>query len=263
MCDYLSDFKMTKPDFSKFETAARDATYVHNNFLLAGQAELLDKCKQYQKAQEAKDKHEASVTRQKYQTVSNMIKNDPAAPKNLNVDKMTNMILEAAEETGVDPVYIASIAKQETHYNQNKSGSFGKGIMQITTPPLKDMYLRPDFYDPTLKPLMRKYKNWAGIVAAKRKNPDLNLGSFGNMLYKYGSYDKLKTAIIKDPQLNLKTGAYIFRAQLNRSGGNVQRALVNYNGSSIKVKYAREVMGHIAEGKNYQQQYNRATNIVA
>ena len=263
MCDYLSDFKMTKPDFSKFETAAKDATYVHNNFLLAGQAELLEKCKQYQKALEAIDKLKASATRQKYQTVSNMIKNDPAAPKNLNVDKMTNMILEAAEETGVDPVYIASIAKQETHYNQNRTGVNGKGMMQITTSPLEDMYQRPDFYDPTLKPLMRKYKNWAGIAAAKRKNPDLNLGSFGNMLYKYGSYDKLRTAIIKDTQLNLKAGAYIFRAALNHSGGNVQRALINYNRSSIKYKYAREVMGHIAEGKKYQKQYNFAANIIA
>lgn len=243
MSGNFGEFKFTMPDFSP--AATRDATYVHTNFKT--DVELFTYTMHYEKLKEQQAKKEEAAMQKKYDTVSAMIKNDPAAPKNTDVNKMTDMIMQAANETGIDPIIIASIAKQETHYNQNVPFANGSGIMQLTTISIKDMYQRPNVYDAQMKQLMKKYGSWDKIAAAKKKNPSLDLGKFGNLLYQYGSVEKLRDAMRKDPQLNIKLGAYLFKQKLNAANGDVKKALVNYNGSSIKLAYAQSVMGYINE----------------
>ena len=243
MSGNFGDFKFTLPDFSP--VAAKDATFVRTNF--STEVKLLTFTMSLQKQEAEKARKEAEELQKKYETVSGMIKTDPAAPKNLDVNKMTDMIMEAASETGIDPIIIASIAKQETHYNQNVPTANGSGIMQLTTISLKDMYQRPGVYDSQMKQLIKKYGSLEKVLAAKKKNPSMDIGNFGNILYKYGSVENLRTAMRKDPQLNLKLGAYLFKAKLNAAGGDVQKALVNYNGSPLKLAYAKSVMGFINE----------------
>ncbi len=258
MGDLFGDYKITLPDFSL--VAPRDATYVRTDFITQAQAEILADSINRRKQEVEQSKKEEAAIRQKYETVSNMIKNDKAAPKNLDVDKMTDMIMNAANETGVDPIIIASIAKQETHYNQNVPTGNGSGIMQLTSISIKDMYQRPNVYDPQMKQLMKKYGSLEKIFAAKKKDPSLNLGNFGEMLYKYGDWEKLRNAMRKDSQLNITLGAYLFKAKLNAADGDVHKALVNYNGSSRKLAYAKSVMGFIDE-VNAQQK--KSINSVA
>ncbi len=246
----FSKLKMSLPDLDKI--APRDATYVKTNFITEEQLQVLLRAANQRMSEVNLAK---STENKQYTAVANMIKNDPAAPKNLNVDNMTEMIMNASAETGVDPIIIASIAKQETHYTQNVGTGNGSGIMQLTTISIKDMYLRPNIYDAKMKQLIKKYGSWQKVAAAKKKDPSLDLGNFGNLLYKYGSVENLRAAMRKDPQLNLKLGAYLFKAKLNAAGGDVHRALVNYNGSSHKMAYAKSVMGIIQDGRSSSSKF--------
>lgn len=153
----------------------------------------------------------------KKQAVLDIITNDPAAPKNLDKEKMTAMIMQTSQETGVDPVVLASIAKQESHFKQDVPTSCGSGIMQLTTISIKDMYLRPKIYDKSLRPI----------------------------LLKYGSPEMLVKAMRRDPELNLKLGAVLYKAKLAQAKGDEKKALELYNGSPIKKKYAQAVMNNI------------------
>lgn len=243
----FSNFKMSLPDLDN--VAPRDATYVKTDFMTEAQLQMLLRSANQTKAEAAEHRKEIATARAQYQAVFNMIKDDPAAPKNLNIANMTEMIMNASSETGVDPIIIASIAKQETHYTQNVGTGSGSGIMQLTSISIKDMYQRPNIYDAKMKQLIKKYGSWQKVVAAKKRNPSLELGNFGNILYKYGNYENLRAAMRKDPQVNLKLGAYLFKAKLNDAGGDVHKALVNYNGSSHKLAYAKSVMGIIQDGK--------------
>ena len=245
MVKNFGDFKFTLPDF-KF-VAPRDATFVCTDFKTKAEADLLAKAINSRNQEVAEAKKQESAMQQKYDAVLDIIKNDPAAPKNLDSEKMADMIMNAANETGINPIIITNIAKQETHFKQNVPTGNGSGIMQLTTISIKDMYLRPQIYDKQMKQLYKKYGSWEKIAAAKRKNPSLNLGNFGEMLYKYGNVNNLRAAMRKDPQLNLKLGAYLFKAKLNAAGGDIHKALVNYNGSPHKFAYAKSVMGYINE----------------
>ncbi len=183
----------------------------------------------------------------KKQYVINIINNDKHALKILNKEKMTDMILSAASETGIDPIIIACIAKQESHFNQNVGIANGSGIMQLTTISIEDMYLRPQVYDKNLKPLMRKYGSLEKILEAKKKDPSIDLGAFGKILEKYKNPKALMKALRKDSALNIKMGAYLFKAKLAQAHGNEKKALVLYNGSKIKEKYAKEVIASIID----------------
>lgn len=236
--------KVTLPDFSY--VAPADATYVKKfPVILDDEQTFKTTMKKHFKEVSAAE----SEFEQKYEAIKNIIANDPAAPKNLNKDKMADMIMKASAETGVDPVIIASIAKKETHFNQNVPTGNGSGIMQITSISLKDMYQRPQIYDKDMKQLIKKYGSWEKVVQAKKKDPSMPLGNFGELLYKYGNADKLRDAARKDPQINIKLGAYLFKAKLDQAGGNVQKALQNYNGSSSKLAYAKTVMQYIDAAK--------------
>lgn len=236
--------KVTLPDFSY--VAPADATFVKKNFISPFDAKKLEQAMKRHFKEVDNYKTELAEQEKKYNSVEDIITNDDAAPKNLDKHKMTEMIMDASTETGVDPVIIACIVKRESHFNQNVGVKSGSGLMQVTSLPLKDMYQRPQFFDKNLK----KYGSWEKIVAAKKKDPSLDLGGFGEMLYKYGSPEKLLAAARKDPQLNLKVGSYLFRAYLNQAGGNLEKALQNYNGSSHKVLYAKAVKTYINEANS-------------
>lgn len=158
--------------------------------------------------------------------VKDVMENDKDAVKNLqNVDKdkLAEMILEAAYDAKVDPVIIAHIASQESHFDQYADSNSGKGLMQITPISVKDMYQHPDKYESELLPILKKYK----------------------------THEKLFEAAKKDPELNLKLGAHIFKLKLNKAHGNVRKALELYKGCSGKYAYAEKLMKKINDTKKH------------
>lgn len=149
--------------------------------------------------------------------VKDIINGDKDAPRNLNRDKMAEMIVEAAYAAKVDPVIIAHIARRESDFNQFADNGTGKGIMQLTPISIEDMYQRPNIYEPELLPILKRYKTPQRLFEALKKNPELNI----------------------------KLGAFLFKAKLNQAHGNVRNALILYNSSNIKYKYADAVMHNI------------------
>lgn len=136
-------------------------------------------------------------------------------------EQVSDLIVETSKKYDVDPLLVASIAKQETHFTQELSGRNGKGMMQLTSISLKDMYLRSDIYGKEIKPLLDKY----------------------------GSYDKLLKAVKNNLAVNIEVGTALFRAKLNDAKGNLTKALQNYNGSPLKVSYAKSVQQHYRDMK--------------
>lgn len=239
--------KVTLPDFSN--VAPADATYVFNGFKSRAQEKVLFSSPDKNAQNSAIKRIEEAALQKKREKIQEIIANDTDAPKNINKEKIADMIIEAANETGIDPVVLASIAKKESHFNQNVPVNNGSGIMQLTTISVKDMYLRPGVYDPTMKKLIKKYGTFENVVAAKKKDPSIELGSFGNMLVKYGSADKLIAAMRRDPQLNFKLGGYLFKAKLANANGNLQKALEDYKTGAGKIAYAKTVIRFINETK--------------
>ena len=106
---------------------------------------------------EAKAKQEAEAKEKAANEVkakiANVISSDEAQGKTKYSDEeISKMIYDAAEKYGIDPKLVASVCKHETHFTQERSGSSGKGMMQLTTISLKDMYAREKIYDKELKP---------------------------------------------------------------------------------------------------------------
>lgn len=201
-----------------FYEAKNDATYVSSPFKSNKLDEILTK----QNTEHAKNTFEIHIRNintnsQKEKVIQDMITNDSDAPKNLDIEKMTRMIMKVSQETGTDPIVIASIAKKETHFNQNVPRKNGSGIMQLTSISIKDMFLRPSIYDESLKPILKKYRTPENLIRAMRK----------------------------DPELNIKLGAILYKAKLKQAKGNEQKALELYNGSSGKKLYAQSVMHNI------------------
>lgn len=154
--------------------------------------------------------------------IAEIIKDDEARGKSKNTpEQVSDLIVKTAKKYDVDPLMIASIAKQETHFTQEKSGKNGKGMMQLTTISLKDMYQRSKVYGKELKPLLDKY----------------------------GSHEKLLKAVKDNVAVNIEVGTALFKAKLKNAKGNVTKALQNYNGSSLKVSYAKSVQEHYKEIK--------------
>lgn len=154
-----------------------------------------------------------------------MIKDKDAVKnlENVDKDKLAEMIVEAAYDAKVDPVIIAHIASKESHFDQSADKKSGKGLMQITPISVEDMYQHPDKYEPELLPILKKYK----------------------------THEKLFEAAKKDPELNLKLGAHIFKFKLNKAHGNVRRALELYKGCGGKYAYAESLMQKINETKRH------------
>lgn len=137
----------------------------------------------------------------------------PSTDKN----KIADYIVILSKEYNIDPVFIACIAKKETHFTENLNGKNGKGMMQLTSIAVKDMYTRPNLYH-------------SGLNKIKEKYP---------------TYESLFEAIQSDPELNLKIGIIAFAQRLNNAKGNLKIALQNYNGSSQKIAYANDIMKDI------------------
>lgn len=186
---------------------------------------------------EAKAKQEAEAKEKAANEVkakiANVISSDEAQGKTKYSDEeISKMIYDAAEKYGIDPKLVASVCKQETHFTQEKSGSSGKGMMQLTTISLKDMYAREKIYDKELKPLLDKY----------------------------GDVNGLKKAIINDASVNVEVSTALLKAKLKGAKGNVRIALQNYNGSGAKVKYAGEVIRKYKEDYGSEPQNMKFTN---
>lgn len=186
---------------------------------------------------EAKAKQEAEAKEKAANEVkakiANVISSDEAQGETKYSDEeISKMIYDAAEKYGIDPKLVASVCKQETHFTQERSGSSGKGMMQLTTISLKDMYAREKIYDKELKPLLDKY----------------------------GDVNGLKKAIINDASVNVEVSTALLKAKLKGAKGNVRIALQNYNGSGAKVKYAGEVIRKYKEDYGSEPQNMKFTN---
>lgn len=165
--------------------------------------------------------------------IANVISSDEAqGDTKYSDEEISKMIYDAAEKYGIDPKLVASVCKQETHFTQERSGSSGKGMMQLTTISLKDMYAREKIYDKELKPLLDKY----------------------------GDVNGLKKAIINDASVNVEVSTALLKAKLKGAKGNVRIALQNYNGSGAKVKYAGEVIRKYKEDYGSEPQNMKFTN---
>ncbi len=136
-------------------------------------------------------------------------------------EQISSLIVKTSKKYDVDPLIVAAIAKQETHFTQELSGKNGKGMMQLTSISLKDMYQRSKIYGKELKPLLDKY----------------------------GSFDKLLIAVKSNLAVNIEVGTALFKNKLKNAKGNLTKALQNYNGSSLKVSYAKSVQDHYKEMK--------------
>ena len=186
---------------------------------------------------EAKAKQEAEAKEKAANEVkakiANVISSDEAQGKTKYSDEeISKMIYDAAEKYGIDPKLVACVCKHETHFTQERSGSSGKGMMQLTTISLKDMYAREKIYDKELKPLLDKY----------------------------GDVNGLKKAIINDASVNVEVSTALLKAKLKGAKGNVRIALQNYNGSGAKVKYAGEVIRKYKEDYGSEPQNMKFTN---
>ena len=177
------------------------------------------------------------MTRQQGQElVSIIIKNDKKAHE-IDVDRMASKITDAAFQVGIKPDSLAAIVQNESHFSERMiSSGNGKGPAGITSIVPKDMYQRPELYDSKLALLIKQHGSLAKVFAAKKANPTLNLGDFGEMLYKYKTPDNLNAALKKDFDLNLKIGAYVYKYNLKQANGNENIAFQNYNTVNKPVK---------------------------
>ena len=177
------------------------------------------------------------MTRQQGQElVSIIIKDDKNAHK-IDIARMATKITDAAFQAGIKPDSLAAIVQNESHFSERMiSSGNGKGPAGITSIVPKDMYKRPELYDSKLALLIKQHGSLAKVFAAKKANPTLNLGDFGEMLYKYKTSDNLYSALKKDFDLNLKIGAYVYKYNLKRANGNENIAFQNYNTVNRPVK---------------------------
>lgn len=208
-----------------FQVAKADATFVSNPFRqIAGMEKFFEgneKIKIEREFAKMQAEKADKAYQQKKETVEYIIENDPAAPKKLNKEQMAEYIMHASEEFGVDAVVVASIAQQETHFNQDVPSKNGSGVMQLTSISIKDMFQRPKLYGEAMKPILAKYKTPANLIKAMRK----------------------------DPELNIRLGTALYKAKLKEARGNEKEALKRYNGSSIKVKYSNDVYAKIIKAR--------------
>ena len=144
-------------------------------------------------------------------------------------NRIAEYIVKIAKEYGADPIHIACIAKQETHFTENLNSTNGKGMMQITKIATKDMFSRPNFYHKKLKEITSRYRN----------------------------YGELYSDIQKKPLLNMRIGVLLYEARLREANGNIRTALINYNGSSRKYTYASSIINDI---NKYQTRYKDINN---
>jgi len=175
--------------------------------------------------------------------VAYIIQTDKSA-FNIDIDKMSRRIVAAADTVGIKADSLAAIVKNESHFKDTITiSSWGKGPTGLTSIATKDMYARPQVFDSKMSALMKIYGSLDKIFQAKHKDPTLDLGDFGQMLYKYKTPSNLYAAVQKDFDLNLRVGGYVFKYNLKRAGGDEKEAFKTYNNHpKYKVKYANDAM---------------------
>lgn len=160
------------------------------------------------------------------QTVAKIIINDEKRDKNSAYSpiELSEMIVDVSKKYDMDYKLVASVIKQETHFKQESSGKNGKGLMQLTSITLKDMFQRPNVYDEKAGALLQKYKTPQALMKAVKE----------------------------DPKVNIEVGVICLKHKLKGAKGNYKRALVNYNGSPHKESYSKSVMN------NYHKDFKTA-----
>ncbi len=199
--------------------AKSDAVAVHNSYKT--REPMFDEKKALEELQNIGERIEERAYKNNLAKVENIIENDEAVPSSVDKKKMAKYIVDAAKEFSVDPCVVASIAQQETHFNQNVPTGNGSGVMQLTTITIKDLYQRPNYYDPAIASILKEYKTPNDLIKAIRK----------------------------DAQLNIRVGAAVYKSKLKAAKGCEQSALRKYNASSMAERYSREVMSKIAQAR--------------
>lgn len=112
------------------------------------------------------------------------------------------------------------------------------------------MFQRTGLYDPEIKPVLDKYGSLKKAFEAKKNDPKIDLGDFGEILYKYNTPENLYEALKTDVGLNLKCGAYLMKFHLNANNGDIRKSLEAYNATSAKHSYAKKVMSYMDTSKS-------------
>ncbi len=186
--------------------------------------------------------NEQMTKQQGKELVSIIIQNDKNAHK-IDVDRMASRITDVAFLVGIKPDSLAAIVQNESHFSEQMiMSSNGKGPAGITSIIPRDMYERPGLYDSKLALLIKQHGSLAKVFAAKKANPTLKLGDFGEMLYKYKTPDNLNAALKKDFDLNLKIGAYVYKYKLKQANGDENIAFQNYNTVNRPVKKGGKIV---------------------
>lgn len=162
-------------------------------------------------------KEDVRVAKRQKSIVLKVMKEDENCALSADKNKLADKIVKIAKELDANPLHIACIVKQETHFTEHINKGAGSGIMQITPIVAKDMFLRPSFYDKNLEKITADFADHKSFYHAIKKNTGLNL----------------------------RVGVLLFQARLNEADGNLRKALVLYNGSSLKHKYAHEIISDI------------------
>ena len=186
--------------------------------------------------------------------------NDKAC-RNIDKQAQAERIARIALDVGVQPEVIGAIIKQETHFSTTASDmnkGNGVGPMQVTNINIRDMYIRPEAYDPEIKRLIgpkdKPYKSFAEALKAKLKDPHVDLGAFGNKFFEFYKqnqvlFDKYNGSTSNVPKnvkdtymetltnydMNVYLGCWIYKAKLKNN--TEWRALRDYNGDKKLVKY--------------------------
>lgn len=210
---------------------------------------FLEAFKEYREELERKKVQAAKIN-----VLQVIMQNNKNCPKDLDTEELSRMILDISEETDVDPVIIACIAQQETNFNQAADSGTGKGMMQVVPITVKDMFVRPEIYSSKMKQLIKKYKTLENVFTQKDINPEMDLGDFGEMLYKYGNNENLFNVVKTDTYTALKVGAYAYIAKLHlaksltKNPANYEKlALELYNSYDSKKSYSNKVYNQIVK----------------
>lgn len=162
---------------------------------------------------------------QKQKTIVLKIMNDDKnCAAGIDKDKIATQIVLFAKEYKVNPITIACIAKQETHFTENLNGTSGKGIMQVTSVAVKDLFQRSSDYNEKLVHITNKHQG----------------------------HKELFQAIQNKSSLNMRVGIILFQRHLDKNEGNLYKALRDYNSGAQKDQYARTISNDI---QKYMHKY--------
>lgn len=157
-----------------------------------------------------------------------IMEDDKALPANLDKDKLASTILNVSSELGVDPIAIACIIQHESDFVTGLNRKGAKGLMQVTSITVKDMYQKG-----------REHLYHSALNELKKDHP---------------SSASLYNAILGQDSINIKVGSMSYLMRLQQAKGNVKTALKNYNGSSLKEQYANDVLKNI---QKYSAEYSK------